>query len=240
MEAVSTEQDAGFDPVLRAQMSSIETALVGAVESDNPVLSDAATHIIQAGGKRFRPLLVVVGSQFGKPYELGDQTEEQVRTAAVVVELTHVASLYHDDVMDDAVVRRGTPSANARWGNLLAILVGDYLFVSKYSYGYSRYSMPFGPNLFSGRILGSLPQRGDVAVFKLPRDTSQDYIKRIIGLEQRVSDQQQELYDLRQELAAAYERIAQLESPYSRGDLMRREQPSTALVVWRPRRAPDK
>ena len=62
------------------------------------------------------------------------------------------------------------------------LLVGDYLFVSKYSYGYSRYSAPFGPNLFSGRIFGSVPQRGDVAVFKLPKDTSQDYIKRIIGL----------------------------------------------------------
>jgi len=62
------------------------------------------------------------------------------------------------------------------------LLVGDYLFVSKYSYGYSRHSMPFSPNLFSGRIWGAVPQRGDVAVFKLPRDTSQDYIKRIIGL----------------------------------------------------------
>jgi signal peptidase I len=62
------------------------------------------------------------------------------------------------------------------------LLVGDYLFVSKYSYGYSRYSLPFGPNLFEGRIFGRLPSRGDVAVFKLPRDTSQDYIKRVIGL----------------------------------------------------------
>jgi signal peptidase I len=62
------------------------------------------------------------------------------------------------------------------------LLVGDYLFVSKYSYGYSRHSMPFSPNLFSGRIFGSLPQRGDVAVFKLPRDNATDYIKRIIGL----------------------------------------------------------
>lgn len=62
------------------------------------------------------------------------------------------------------------------------LLVGDYLFVSKYSYGYSRHSMPFSPNLFSGRIWGTMPQRGDVAVFKLPRDTRQDYIKRIIGL----------------------------------------------------------
>ena len=62
------------------------------------------------------------------------------------------------------------------------LLVGDYLFVSKYSYGYSRYSLPLSPPLFSGRIFGSLPKRGDVAVFKLPRDTSEDYIKRIIGL----------------------------------------------------------
>lgn len=62
------------------------------------------------------------------------------------------------------------------------LLVGDYLFVSKYSYGYSRHSMPFSPNLFSGRIFGRLPDRGDVAVFKLPRDNSTDYIKRIVGL----------------------------------------------------------
>ena len=62
------------------------------------------------------------------------------------------------------------------------LLVGDYLFVSKFSYGYSRHSMPFSPDLFSGRIFGSLPHRGDVAVFKLPRDGTTDYIKRIIGL----------------------------------------------------------
>jgi signal peptidase I len=62
------------------------------------------------------------------------------------------------------------------------LLVGDYLFVSKYSYGYSRFSLPFSPPLFSGRIFGHPPVRGDVAVFKLPRDTSVDYIKRIIGL----------------------------------------------------------
>ncbi len=62
------------------------------------------------------------------------------------------------------------------------LLVGDYLFVSKYSYGYSRFSLPFSPPLFSGRVFGQLPTRGDVAVFKLPRDTSTDYIKRVIGL----------------------------------------------------------
>ncbi len=62
------------------------------------------------------------------------------------------------------------------------LLIGDYLFVEKYSYGYSHYSLPFAPDLFSGRILGAVPQRGDVVVFKYPRDTSVDYIKRVIGL----------------------------------------------------------
>src|SRR5579871_5391228 len=68
-------------------------------------------------------------------------------------------------------------------GSMMAtLLIGDYLFVSKYSYGYSRYSFPFSPPLFTGRIFGSAPQRGDVVVFRLPRDDTTDYIKRVIGL----------------------------------------------------------
>ena len=62
------------------------------------------------------------------------------------------------------------------------MLIGDYLFVSKYSYGYSHYSLPLSPPLFSGRIFGHEPQRGDVVVFRLPKDDSTDYIKRVIGL----------------------------------------------------------
>jgi signal peptidase I len=62
------------------------------------------------------------------------------------------------------------------------LLVGDYLFVSKYAYGYSRFSLPFGLNLFEGRIWSAPPKRGDIVVFKLPRDDSTDYIKRVIGL----------------------------------------------------------
>ncbi len=62
------------------------------------------------------------------------------------------------------------------------LLIGDYVFVSKYAYGYSNYSMPFGPNVFNGRILATPPKRGDVVVFKLPRDNETDYIKRVIGL----------------------------------------------------------
>jgi signal peptidase I len=75
------------------------------------------------------------------------------------------------------------------------LLVGDYLFVSKYSYGYSRFSLPFSPQLFSGRILETLPDRGDVAVFKYPRDNATDYIKRIVGLPgDKVQMRQGQLY----------------------------------------------
>ena len=86
------------------------------------MVTEAAQHIIAAGGKRFRPLLVVLGvaARAG-----GRPAEDVVEGRAVVVELTHVASLYHDDVMDEARLRRGSASANARWGNTVAILVGD-------------------------------------------------------------------------------------------------------------------
>ena len=68
-------------------------------------------------------------------------------------------------------------------GSLIpTLLIGDYLFVSKYSYGYSKHSIPFSPPIFSGRLWGSEPKRGDIVVFKLPKDNSTDYIKRVIGL----------------------------------------------------------
>ena len=101
----------------------IEAALLRATEAESPMVTEAAQHIISAGGKRFRPLLVVLGSLFGP-----GAVAEDVTRAAVVVELTHVGSLYHDDVMDEAGIRRGSVSANERWGNTVAILVGDFLF----------------------------------------------------------------------------------------------------------------
>ncbi len=104
-------------------LTRFEDALLAEAFSDAPFVSEAATHIISAGGKRFRPLLVFLSAQFG-----GDVDEDDLIGAALVVELTHVASLYHDDVMDEAELRRGAPSANAKWGNSIAILVGDYLF----------------------------------------------------------------------------------------------------------------
>lgn len=128
---INAEQQSGddaFHATVNAQMAAIETELTAVVEADDPMLSDAAQHLIAAGGKRFRPQLVVLASKFGSGPQGAGVPDQDVITGAMIVELSHVASLYHDDVMDDATLRRGRPSANARWGNAMAILVGDYLF----------------------------------------------------------------------------------------------------------------
>lgn len=103
-------------------LDRVEAELRASVTSADPLVTEAARHLMEAGGKRFRPLLVALGAQFGDP------DARQVVPAAVVMELTHLATLYHDDVMDEAAVRRGAPSANSRWANSVAILVGDFLF----------------------------------------------------------------------------------------------------------------
>ncbi|WP_377269863.1 polyprenyl synthetase family protein [Peterkaempfera sp. SMS 1(5)a] len=115
-------QDQALDADVRDGMAAVEEALVEATKSDVPFITVAAQHLLEAGGKRFRPLLALLAAQFGDPGAPG------VVPAAVVVELTHLATLYHDDVMDEAPVRRGAPSANARWDNSVAILTGDFLF----------------------------------------------------------------------------------------------------------------
>ena len=115
--------DGAFGDRVNEQLQAIEQRLTEVAVAKSPFVTEAATHIISAGGKRFRPMLVVLGAQL---YDGADP--EAVVRAALVVELTHVASLYHDDVMDDAEVRRGAPTANRRWDNTVAIMVGDYLF----------------------------------------------------------------------------------------------------------------
>jgi heptaprenyl diphosphate synthase len=100
----------------------VEAALSDAVGSEHPFVREAAGHLMAAGGKRFRPMLALLAAQ------LGDPTAPEVVRGAVVCELTHLATLYHDDVMDEAAVRRGAPSANSRWTNSVAILTGDLLF----------------------------------------------------------------------------------------------------------------
>ena len=112
-----------FTDNVTAKLALVEEELSRQAGADTPFVTEAANHIISAGGKRFRPLLVTLCSQFGKPV-----ADVDLVRAAVVMELTHVASLYHDDVMDEASMRRGAESANSRWGNSVAIMVGDFLF----------------------------------------------------------------------------------------------------------------
>ncbi|MEU6739522.1 polyprenyl synthetase family protein [Streptosporangium sandarakinum] len=107
---------------LTAGLAEVEKLLRASVESDDAFVTEASKHLIEAGGKRFRAMLVLLAAQFG------DADAPGVVPGAVVIELTHLATLYHDDVMDEAPVRRGSPSANARWDNTVAILTGDYLF----------------------------------------------------------------------------------------------------------------
>jgi heptaprenyl diphosphate synthase len=121
--------DSELEQRLVARMNETEAALFGHVESEAPFVTKAARHLMEAGGKRFRPLLCFLASEAGPgPGAVGTDAPASVLTAACVVELTHLASLYHDDVMDEAALRRGAESANARWDNLVAILTGDFLF----------------------------------------------------------------------------------------------------------------
>ena len=103
-------------------MDAVEAPLRDAVKGDYPFVTETSRHLVDAGGKRFRPLLVLLAAQFGDPHAAG------IVASAVVCELTHLGTLYHDDVMDEATMRRGAESANSRWGNTVAILTGDFLF----------------------------------------------------------------------------------------------------------------
>src|SRR6476660_5683174 len=114
--------DADLEARLRARMVEVEERLEREIRSEAGFVTQAARHLMDAGGKRFRPLLVLLAA------ETGDPSADGVLTSACVVELTHLASLYHDDVMDEAALRRGAESANARWDNHVAILTGDFLF----------------------------------------------------------------------------------------------------------------
>ena len=115
-----------LDPTLEvdlaAGMQGVEHLLREHIKGEYPLVEETSRHLVAAGGKRLRPLLTLISSHYGDP------TRKEVIPAAVVCELTHLATLYHDDVMDEAPLRRGVESANNRWGNTIAILTGDYLF----------------------------------------------------------------------------------------------------------------
>jgi heptaprenyl diphosphate synthase len=114
--------DAALAEDVIAGLGRVEEQLAEASQAEEDLLAEASTHLIDAGGKRFRATLVLLAGHFGDP------RDDRVISAATAIELTHLATLYHDDVMDEALIRRGHPSANSRWTNTIAILTGDFLF----------------------------------------------------------------------------------------------------------------
>ena len=114
--------DKQLEASLITDMKKVEDLMRSHIKGDYPLVVETSRHLVEAGGKRLRPLLTLISAQFGDP------TNYDIIKAAVCCELTHLATLYHDDVMDDAVLRRGVISANKKWDNAVAILTGDYLF----------------------------------------------------------------------------------------------------------------
>jgi heptaprenyl diphosphate synthase len=117
--------DPVFAQSVRDGVARVEDLIAAELRGGDALMTEAVLHLFEAGGKRFRPLFTVLSASVGP-----EPDAWQVTVAGAVIELVHLATLYHDDVMDEAQVRRGAPSANARWGNNIAILAGDYLFAT--------------------------------------------------------------------------------------------------------------
>jgi heptaprenyl diphosphate synthase len=115
-------QDGALEAEVRGRLAEVEAGLEKAVRSDSDFVTEATSYLVSAGGKRFRPMLLLLGGYFGDP------TDPRLIQGAVAIEIVHLATLYHDDVIDEAVSRRGHTSVNATWGNTVAILTGDFLF----------------------------------------------------------------------------------------------------------------
>ncbi|MFZ2511415.1 MAG: polyprenyl synthetase family protein [Gordonia sp. (in: high G+C Gram-positive bacteria)] len=157
--------DGAFAAVVTDALARVEDLLLTELSSGDEVLAEVATHLAKAGGKRFRPMFAILASHFGP-----EPVSDDVITAATVVEMIHLATLYHDDVMDEAPVRRGAQSANARWSNSIAILGGDFLFARA-----SRLVSTLGPDfvriiaetfaeLVTGQMRETVGARGTDAV----------------------------------------------------------------------------
>jgi heptaprenyl diphosphate synthase len=128
--------DSPLESEIAARLDRVEEELEKAVAADSDLLSATARYLLQAGGKRFRPMLVLLAGHFGDP------ADPRLILGSVAIELSHLATLYHDDVIDESADRRGVPSANARWDNTVAILTGDYLFALA-----SEMSADLGPDV---------------------------------------------------------------------------------------------
>ncbi|PWW30359.1 heptaprenyl diphosphate synthase [Cytobacillus oceanisediminis] len=107
---------------LNSDLNVIEDELEETIKAESPLLHQASLHLLQAGGKRIRPVFVLLAAKFGN-YDINN-----IKNVAVSLELIHMASLVHDDVIDDAELRRGKPTIKAKWDNKIAMYTGDYIF----------------------------------------------------------------------------------------------------------------
>ena len=147
---------------LEKRMVAVEDRIQEATSHTDSLVNQMSTHLVNAGGKRIRPVLTLLTSK------LGDPDAEHVLEAAVVMELTHIATLYHDDVMDEAPKRRGVDTAHTVWGNNIAILVGDLLFAraSNIVSGLGEEALLLQAKVFEQLVLGQLhetigPKQGE-------------------------------------------------------------------------------
>jgi len=157
----ASSEERRFAAAIEKGLDAVEAGLPGDVRFADEIADVTSRYLLEAGGKRVRPVLTLLTAQ------LGDGGNANVVTAARAIEITHLASLYHDDVMDDAVIRRGVPSAQSVWGNSVAILTGDLLFAraSKLVSSLGERAITLQSNTFERLCLGQLHEtigpRGD-------------------------------------------------------------------------------
>jgi heptaprenyl diphosphate synthase len=137
---------------LEKGLEEVETLIKDSIANTDKLLDTTSNHLVEAGGKRMRPVLTLLCSH------LGDSTKKEVIQAATVIELTHLGTLYHDDVMDEADLRRGVPTAHSIWGNSVAILTGDVLFAraSQVVSGLGQKALLMQAQTFERLVLGQL------------------------------------------------------------------------------------
>lgn len=166
--------NAVFD-VIQGDLEALEEELLQAVTSSVDLVTEVGTHLIQSGGKRLRPALCILAARGGRSFDL-----QRVLPLAVAFELIHMASLVHDDVIDEADTRRGAPTANAKWGNQVAILSGDYIFARAFKLiaetGYGDHVSERLSDLVCNLSLGEIMQ--DNAVFQASQGMD-DYYGRV-------------------------------------------------------------
>ncbi|KGX87965.1 heptaprenyl diphosphate synthase component II [Pontibacillus litoralis] len=160
-------------PFLKNDILMIEQSLNDTIQADHPVLREASTQLLQAGGKRIRPIFVLLAGKFGH-YDI-----ERMKYVAVALELIHTASLVHDDVIDDAELRRGQPTIKAKWDNRIAMYTGDYIFARALEY-LSNLANPKAHQILSETIVelcvGEIEQIKDKYEFQQQLRT---YLRRI-------------------------------------------------------------